>query len=46
MATKGLEFKSACESAGITDVSYGYRLFKKQMGITPGEYKNSQHFLK
>ena len=46
MSTKGLDFRSACESAGISDVSYGYLLFKKQMGITPGEYKNSWRFLK
>lgn len=45
MTTKGMDFKGACESAGIADVSYGYRLFKKQMGITPSEYKNSRHFL-
>lgn len=44
MLNKGTSFKSACESAGILDVSYGYRLFKKQMGVTPGEYRHSQKF--
>ena len=46
MINKGLSFKTACESAGITDVSYGYRLFKKQMGVTPGEYIKSKRFSK
>lgn len=42
MHNKGLPFRFACESVGITDISYGYRLFKKQMGVTPGEYKVSR----
>lgn len=46
MLNKGLPFKKACESAGISDISYGYRVFKKQMGVTPGEYKGSQRFSK
>ena len=41
MNNKGLSFRLACESVGIADVSYGYRLFKKQMGLTPGEYKET-----
>jgi AraC-like DNA-binding protein len=41
MSTKGLSFRKSCESVGIDDISYGYRLFKKYMSITPGEYKNS-----
>jgi len=38
MKNQKLSFKTACENAAITDISYGYRLFKKHMGITPGEY--------
>ena len=41
MENKGLPFKTACENAGITDVSYGYRMFKKHTGITPAHYKGS-----
>lgn len=33
-----VSFKVACENAGINDVSYGYRIFKKHAGITPKEY--------
>lgn len=44
MLNKGATFKNACESAGISDISYGYRLFKKQMGVTPGEYRHSRKF--
>ena len=44
MQNKSLPFKNACENVGISDVSYGYRLFKKQLGITPCEYKKSTHF--
>lgn len=46
MINKSLSFKLACESVGITDVSYGYRLFKNKMGITPAKYKGSQKLLK
>jgi len=38
MENKGLPFKTACENVAVTDVSYGYRLFKKHTGLTPGEY--------
>lgn len=41
MQNRDLSFKNACESVGIADISYGYRLFKKQMGVTPGKYKDS-----
>lgn len=33
-----INFQSACESIGISDISYGYRLFKKHTGMTPKEY--------
>lgn len=36
--TRGLSFEDACACVGITDVSYGYRLFKKHMGVTPKKY--------
>ena len=38
MIHKCVNFRTACENAGITDISYGYRLFKKQMGATPQQY--------
>lgn len=38
MENKGLSFKASCESVAIMDVSYGYRLFKKHMGVTPKTY--------
>jgi len=44
MEEKGLPFKQACENVAITDVAYGYRLFKKYMGVTTREYMNdSRH---
>jgi len=38
MIHKNANFRTACENAGIMDVAYGYRLFKKQMGMTPQQY--------
>lgn len=38
MHNKNLSFKEACYNVGITDISYGYRLFKKHTGITPGDF--------
>ena len=38
MQVHGLSFKAACENTAINDLSYGYRLFKKHTGITPGEF--------
>lgn len=38
MEEQKLSFGEACENAGIADLSHGYRLFKRHMGITPKEY--------
>lgn len=38
MIHKNASFRTACENAGISDIAYGYRLFKKQMGATPQQY--------
>lgn len=38
MENKGLSFQIACENVAISDISYGYRLFKKHMGVTPKTY--------
>lgn len=38
MEDRNLSFREACENVGITDLSHGYRLFKRHMGITPKEY--------
>ena len=32
------DFETACANVGIRDVCYGYRLFKKHMGVTPLQY--------
>ena len=39
--SRSLSFKDACFTVGINDVAYGYRLFKKQTGLTPGEFLKS-----
>ncbi len=39
---RNISFKVACENVGITDISYGYRLFKKHTGLTPREYLSSK----
>ncbi|MBQ4515533.1 MAG: helix-turn-helix transcriptional regulator [Clostridia bacterium] len=39
--SRSLSFKDACFTVGISDVAYGYRLFKKQTGLTPGEFLKS-----
>ena len=38
MQDEGFSFALACEKTAITDVTYGYRLFKKYMGVTPKNY--------
>ncbi|MBR1970590.1 MAG: helix-turn-helix transcriptional regulator [Clostridia bacterium] len=38
MQNNGLSFRDACECVGLTETTYGYRLFKKYIGLTPGEY--------
>lgn len=43
MAQKGVSFETACCSVGIVDPAYGYRLFKKHMGQTPGHYLSGQN---
>lgn len=37
-----LSFSEACEKAGIEDQTYGYRLFKKHMGLTPAQFARIQ----
>ncbi len=39
--SRALSFKDACYTVGIHDVGYGYRLFKRQTGLTPGEFLKS-----
>lgn len=41
MVNKNANFRTACENAAISDVAYGYRLFKKQLGATPQQYISS-----
>ena len=42
MEEQFLTFREACENVGITDLSHGYRLFKRHMGITPNEYLSAE----
>lgn len=42
METQGLTFREACENVGILDLSHGYRLFKRYMGVTPKEYLSAE----
>lgn len=42
MEMRGFSFSQACEHAGITDISHGYRLFKKYLGVTPSAYIDSE----
>lgn len=44
MKNKNLSFQMACENVAINDISHGYRLFKKHMGITPGAYLAGKHW--
>lgn len=44
--SRALSFKDACQAVGINDVSYGYRLFKKQTGLTPGEFSKGETYRK
>ncbi len=43
LESENLTFKQACESVAIYDISYGYRLFKKQTGITPAAFAEGKH---
>ncbi len=38
MQNRKLSFRQACEYVAFNDEAYGYRLFRRYMGITPGEY--------
>lgn len=42
MEDRGLTFRDACENVGITDLSHGYRLFKRYMGVTPKQYMSAE----
>lgn len=44
--SRALSFKDSCQAVGINDVSYGYRMFKKQTGLTPGEFAKSETYEK
>lgn len=44
--SRALSFKDACGAMGISDVSYGYRMFKKQTGLTPAQFIKGKTYLK
>ncbi len=46
MQKNGAFFEDACRHVAINNISYGYRLFKQYMGVTPAEYKRSEIILK
>ena len=38
MQNDGASFALACEKVAISDITYGYRVFKRYMGVTPKGY--------
>lgn len=42
---ESISFKTACKNVGIYDISYGYRFFKNQMGMTPTEYLHGNKYV-
>jgi len=46
IATHDTDFSTACANVGINDLNYGYRLFKKHMGVTPLQYAEKSRILK
>lgn len=42
LAEKGLRVADVAERVGVHDVKYFSRLFKKAVGLTPGEYREKQ----
>lgn len=43
LETREVSFKDACAAVAIDDVIYGYRLFKKHMGMTTRAYLSGEH---
>lgn len=43
LESREVSFKDACAAVSIDDVAYGYRLFKKHMGMTTRAYLSSEH---
>ena len=46
MQKEKLSFPAACEATGISDTSYGYRLFKKHMGLSPKTFMKGEKIIK
>ena len=46
MRKDNVHFSVACNSVGITDISYGYRLFKKHTGLTPSMFLKSEEIFR
>ena len=46
MRNGNLSFADALEDAGIPDESYGYRLFRRYTGVTPGQYMSVKHVVR
>jgi len=45
MLKHNMHFGAACHSVGISDISYGYSLFKKHTGLTPNMFLKSDQIL-
>lgn len=46
MQKEKLSFSASCEATGISDPSYGYRLFKKHMGLSPAIFMKGEKIIK
>ena len=46
MRNENFSFADALEDAGIPDESYGYRLFRRYTGVTPGQYMSVKHVVR
>ena len=41
MVNKGADFRTACENVDISDIPYGYRLYKRQLVTNPQQYTSA-----
>ncbi len=46
MQKSEIPFEEACRELCVNNISYGYRLFKQYMGVTPSKYKSGEVVIK
>ncbi len=46
MQNEGESFELVCERVAISDITYGYRVFKKYMGVTPKSYMSIKQIMR